>query len=263
MTTFMHAVAPPSGELLTLEPSPRWVRAFFGGEAVADSRRAALLTGLGHGIPVYYFPRGDVRTDLLVAAGRAIEPATGDTVETFTLRAGGREVEGAAWAHPEAESSERPDLSGYIAFDWPALDAWFEEDEEVFVHARDPYKRVDVLQSARHVQVVVGGEQVADTRRPAILFETGLPPRYYIPKLDVRMELLTPTSSRTSCPYKGDACYWAVTAGGRTHDDLVWSYAHPLPEVAKIANLLCFYQERVDSIVVDGEEQPRPHTHWS
>jgi uncharacterized protein (DUF427 family) len=263
MTTFMHAVAPPSRELLVLEPSPRWIRGIFGGETVADSRRAAILTGRGHGIPVYYFPRDDVRTDLLVVDGQTTEPATGDAVKTFTVRAGGREAKGAAWSHPPADDSERPDLSGYIAFDWPALDAWFEEDEEVFVHARDPYKRIDVLQSARHVQVVVGGEQVADTRRPAVLFETGLPPRYYIPKLDVRVDLLSPTSSQTSCPYKGDARYWSVTAGGETHEDLVWSYPFPLPEVAKIANLLCFYQERVDAVVVDGQEQPRPRTHWS
>jgi uncharacterized protein (DUF427 family) len=142
------------------------------------------------------------------------------------------------------------------------MDAWYEEDDEVFVHPRDPHHRVDVLNSSRHVKVVVEGVVVAETRRPRLLFETGLPTRYYIPKIDVRMDLLEPTDSITACPYKGRASYWSVRAGERLLEDLVWVYPAPIPECPKIENLLSFYNEKVD-IYVDGELQPRPKTHWS
>jgi uncharacterized protein (DUF427 family) len=142
------------------------------------------------------------------------------------------------------------------------MGAWYEEEEEVFVHARDPHKRVDVLASARHVQVMVAGETIAETRRPYLLFETGLPTRYYIPREDVRMDLLTPTAHTSRCPYKGIARYWSVTVGGRTVDNIVWSYPNPIPENPKIKDLLCFFNERVD-LFVDGELQPQPLTPWS
>jgi len=143
------------------------------------------------------------------------------------------------------------------------MDAWFEEDDEVFVHPRDPYHRVDVLNSSRHVKVIVGGEVVAETTRPRLLFETGLPTRYYIPKLDVRLDLLTPTNTSTRCPYKGKASYWTVNLGGKEFTDIVWGYPAPIPECPKIENLLCFYDEKVDAVYVDGELQPKPVTPWS
>jgi uncharacterized protein (DUF427 family) len=142
------------------------------------------------------------------------------------------------------------------------MDAWFEEDDEVYVHARDPYKRVDVLHSSRHVRVVVQGELVAETRRPALLFETGLPTRYYLPKADVRMDRLVPTETATRCPYKGVASYYAVRAGSTVVPDLAWCYRHPIPECSKIENLVCFFNERVD-LYVDRELQPKPRTRWS
>ncbi|MDQ3966496.1 MAG: DUF427 domain-containing protein, partial [Actinomycetota bacterium] len=141
-------------------------------------------------------------------------------------------------------------------------DAWYEEDEEVFVHPRDPYHRVDILDSSRHVRVLVNGEVVAETDRPELLFETGLPTRYYIPPEDVREELLVPSDTTTQCPYKGVASYWSVDAGGELFEDLSWYYPEPLPEAAKISGLLCFFNERVD-LEVDGEKQPRPRTRWS
>jgi uncharacterized protein (DUF427 family) len=142
------------------------------------------------------------------------------------------------------------------------MDSWFEEDDEVFVHPRDPYHRVDVLNSSRHVKVVVEGEVVAETHRPRLLFETGLPTRYYFPKLDVRLELLEPTDSVTACPYKGQARYWSVRVGDHVVKDLVWSYPTTIPECPKIENLLSFYNEKVD-LYVDGELQVRPKTPWS
>jgi uncharacterized protein (DUF427 family) len=146
---------------------------------------------------------------------------------------------------------DRGALDGHIAFFWSEMDAWFDEDEEVFVHPRDPYTRVDSVHSSRHVRVEIDVQTVAETRRPVLLFETGLPARYYIPKQDVRMDLLQPTESTSRCPYKGVARYWSATIGDRTIKDVVWSYPAPIPEIPKIENLLSFYNERVD-LYVDG-----------
>jgi len=142
------------------------------------------------------------------------------------------------------------------------IDEWYEEDEQVFVHPKDPYHRVDVLESSRHVKVEVNGEVVAETERPMILFETGLPPRYYIPPEVVREDVLAESEKTTQCPYKGVASYYSVEAGDGRVEDLVWYYPEPLPEVGKIEGLLCFFNEKVD-LEVDGEEQDRPRTQWS
>jgi uncharacterized protein (DUF427 family) len=147
-----------------------------------------------------------------------------------------------------------------LAFKWNEMDAWYEEDEEVFVHARDPYKRIDALRSSRHVRVVVGGETVADTGRPMMLFETGMPVRYYIPEEDVRMDLLEPAAAVTGCPYKGTARYWSARVRGQVFENIVWTYPDPIPECPGIKGLLCFYGERVDAVYVDGKLQPAPKT---
>jgi uncharacterized protein (DUF427 family) len=187
-------------------------------------------------------------------------PYKGDA-SYWTVRVGERVSENAVWGYQDP-IPERTDIKGYVAFYWNKMDAWFEEDEEVFVHARDPYKRVDVLLSSRHVRVVLAGETVADTHRPRLLFETSLPTRYYIPKLDVRMDLLEATDRTTRCPYKGQAVYWSVKVGDQVFEDIVWSYPTTIPECPKIADLLAFYNERAD-IYVDGELEERPKTHWS
>jgi len=151
-------------------------------------------------------------------------------------------------------------LRDLIRFDWNAMDGWFEEDEEVFVHPHDPYTRIDILHSSRPVEV--NGAKVADRQRHTLLFETRLPARYYVPKVDVRMDLLTPTDTVTGCAYKGFAQCWSVDAGGETVKDLAWSYKTPLPENIKIAGLVAFYNERTD-ITLDGERQTRPKTKFS
>jgi len=148
---------------------------------------------------------------------------------------------------------------GMVALDWKSMDKWFEEDEEVSIHARDPYTRIDILPSSRTVRIEIDGETVAESKRPRILHESGLPPRYYLPKADVRLDLMTPTSTSSGCPYKGTARYWTVTAGGGEHEDIVWGYDAPLPESAGIAGYVSFYNEKVD-IYVDGELQERPNT---
>jgi uncharacterized protein (DUF427 family) len=142
------------------------------------------------------------------------------------------------------------------------MDAWFEEDEQVFTHARDPHHRVDILRSSRHVEVVVNGVTVADSRRPTLLFETGLPTRYYLPLTDVRTELLRLSPTSSGCPYKGTASYWSLEVDGERLDDVVWTYPSPLPESTRIAGLACFYNERVE-IIVDGELEERPPSPFS
>jgi uncharacterized protein (DUF427 family) len=241
-----------------VESSQKRVRVMFGGEIVADTIRPLLVWEKPY-YPTYYFPANDVRRDLLVAAGVSERsPSRGDA-ERFSVRVADRTAEAAVGYR---ETSPIDELADTYTFDWPAMDQWFEEDEEVFVHARDPYKRIDALRSSRHVRVTLDGVELADSTRPVILFETGLPSRYYLPKADVRMDLLTPTNSETECPYKGTARYWSVVLGDQVYPDLAWGYDTPLPESAPIAGLISFYNEKVE-IVVDGVLQAQPHTVFS
>jgi uncharacterized protein (DUF427 family) len=242
------------------ERNDRRVRVFVNDQAVADSTRTIYLFESGH-LPVYYFPRSDIRFDLLEPAEHHTHcPYKGDA-SYYSVVIGHRRVENAVWAYQEPLPSI-PEIAGYAAFYWDRADAWYEEDDEVYRHPRDPYHRVDVLHSSRHVQVRVGDVIVADSRRPLLLFETGLPTRYYLPKLDVRQELLIPSVAHSRCPYKGEASYWSVDAAGTRLDDVAWGYPAPIPEASKIENLLAFYNERVD-ILVDGVLQERPATPWS
>lgn len=245
---------------LYFEDSPRWVRVELDGETIASSTRMKLLheTGL---LPVYYFPIEDVRTEFLEDGDRTTHcPFKGDA-RYWNVRVGDEVNENGAWNYPEPKDGA-PDLSGYVAFYWNAMDHWYEEDEEVFVHARDPYHRIDAIPSSRHVKVEVDGELLAETDRPVVLFETGLPPRYYIPEADVRSELLEPSDTQSECPYKGTASYSSVKSGGEDGADLVWYYPQPRPEVGKIAGHMAFFNERTD-LTVDGEVQGRPETPWS
>jgi uncharacterized protein (DUF427 family) len=252
-------VARPAGDGILFEPSGRRVRVMFGGVMIADSPKAMLMLE-NRRLAIFYFPAADVRLDLFVPTSfKSNHPGKGEAT-FYSVKVGERTAEKAAWGYLQPE---RADLKDYVAFYWDKMDAWFEEDDEVFVHPRDPYHRVDVLNSSRHVKVIVGGEVVAETTRPRLLFETGLPTRYYIPKLDVRLDLLTPTSTTTRCPYKGKAAYWSVNVKGKEFKDIVWGYPAPIPESPKIENLLCFYDEKVDAVYVDGELQPKPITPWS
>jgi uncharacterized protein (DUF427 family) len=144
-------------------------------------------------------------------------------------------------------------IAGYVSFVWKQADAWFEEEEQIFVHAINPYSRIDAIPSSRHIQVYIGGRLIAGSHRPVILYETGLTPRYYLPKEDIRFEQLEPSSKSTQCPYKGTASYWsAILEDGNTAKDIVWNYAEAHPEVHEIAGRLSFYNEEVDAIYVDG-----------
>jgi uncharacterized protein (DUF427 family) len=247
-----------AGERIRIEPSTKRVRAYLGGEVVVDSIRPMLVWEIPY-YPAYYFPVDDVRTELLHAdGGVAHSPRRGDG-RTYTVKAGAKEATEAAVRFEDSPVDELRDL---IRLEWDAMDAWFEEDEEVFTHPRDPYTRVDILPSSRHVRVAVDGVTVAESTSPRLLFETGLPVRYYLPKTHVRMDLLEHTDTTSYCPYKGTAEWWSVRDGDNVHEDLAWSYRTPLPESQKVAGLVAFYNEKVD-IYVDGVLQDRPRTKFS
>ena len=251
---------PPTDAVVRVEPTLKRVRARLGGETVVDSRRALILFEKGH-LPVYYFPLDDVRDDRLEPSDKHTTCPRKGEASYYSIRVGDRLAQDAVWRYPEPIEG-CPDISEHVAIYWDAMDSWWEEDDQVFRHARDPYHRVDVLRSSRHVRVEVDGETLAETHRPLLLIETGLPPRWYVPRADVRLDLLRPTQTRTTCPYKGEASYFSALVGDTEHRNLAWSYEAPIPECPKIEQAICFFNERVD-LVVDGERHERPRTQWS
>ena len=233
------------------------MRAYVAGVAIVDSTRVRLVWE-NPSYPIYYFPLDDVRLDLLRATGEIRRsPSRGDA-QLFDVVVGEHVAPSAAYRHADSPLEELREL---IAFTWGAMD-WFEEDEEVHVHPRSPYTRVDILPSSRNVRIEIDGMTVAQSDHPTLLFETGVPTRYYFAKPDVRLDLLVPTDSSTACPYKGTARYWSVVIGDQLYADYAWAYDYPLPESIRIAGLICFYNERVD-VVVDGEHLERPKTKFS
>ena len=249
---------------LIAAPEPRWItspkrlRVFFGGAPVVDSTRANLFRGGGP--PVYYFSKDDVQQGALAATARTETNARG-TMALFDVRVGERIAEGAAWEYTEP-ADDVPFLAGMLAFRWNAMDAWYEEEEEVFVHAKDPFKRIETLRSNRRVEVYAAGGKVADSSSSVVLIEPGHPLRYYLPKMDVRMDLLRPTPTESRCPYKGKANYYSVETESGLLEDAAWCYKYPTTETAAVAGMVCFFNERVDAISVDGEELEKPVTNW-
>jgi uncharacterized protein (DUF427 family) len=231
---------------------------YSGGEVIADSQNVKLVWEKPY-YPVYYFPPDDVRTDRLVSTGGSKRSPSRGEAAIYDVKTARGTAEGAAlhYAGSPIES-----IDGHYAFVWDAMDEWFEEDEQVFVHARDPYTRIDILQSSRHIEVFVNDVKVADSVRPRILFETGLPARYYLPKTDVRMDLLEATDLTTECPYKGTASYYSVNTGDTVAENVVWWYPAPVAESAEIAGMVSFYNEKVD-VKVDGELEAKPKTVFS
>jgi uncharacterized protein (DUF427 family) len=240
-----------------VEHGAKRVRAYLSGRLVADTQRPVLVWEIPY-YPAYYVPLADVVADLEPTGKTEHSPSRGEA-QVFNVRVAGATAESAAKRYPDSPIESLRDL---VRFDWAAMDEWLEEDEPVYTHPRDPYTRVDILASSRHVRVEVDGVTVADSVRPRILFETGLPPRYYLPLSDLRTELLRPSDTQTHCPYKGTAGYWSVDTGQGVHEDLAWIYRAPLPESQKIAGLACFYNEKVD-LYVDGELQQRPRSPFS
>ena len=240
-----------------VEPVPRRIRAFLGGEKVLDTTRA-LYVWEWPNYPQYYIPLDDVRRDLLVSEGHTQQTGRG-LVELAGLRVG--DLHRPRAARVLAESSIGG-LSGTVRFDWAAMDAWYEEDEQVFVHPRSPYTRVDALRSSRPVRVELDGVVLADAGSAVLVFETGLPTRYYLSRTDVDFAHLIPSATVTACPYKGTTSgYWSVRAGGTVHADLAWSYDFPTRQLLPIAGMIAFYNEKVDTIL-DGQRLDRPQTHF-
>ena len=231
----------------------------FDGIRVADSERTMLLRQHGF-LPVYYFPEDDVRTDFLVATDYTTTSPYKGTASYWHLNTGARVARFAVWRYLRPREGS-PDTSGHYGFDWHSMDAWWEENDRIHVHARDPFLRVDAVRSARSVRVEIAGHTVAETDRPVLLFETGLVTRYYIPEGDVQFRLFEPSTTYTLCPYKGRARYRHLLIDGRCYRDATWQYVRPLPAVAAIAEHLAFWNERADTtIFVDGEPLPRRGT---
>jgi uncharacterized protein (DUF427 family) len=240
-----------------VEQGQKRIRVYLQGELVADTRKPFLVWEKPY-YPTYYLPESDVRASLIPASETSHSPSRGDG-EVLHVKVATATAERAALRYPDSPLEQ---LRGLVRFDWDAMSEWLEEDEPVYTHPRDPYHRVDILASSRHVRVELDGVTVAESRQPRILFETGLPARHYLPLTDVRMDLLRPSATVTHCPYKGAAGYWSVDTGQRVHTDVVWIYRAPLPESQKIAGLACFYDEKAD-VYLDGEPQAKPRTIFS
>ena len=240
-----------------VEPVPRRIRAYLAGVLVVDTVRASYVWEWVN-YPQYYIPADDVLAGALVDEG-VVKQSRRGAVRMQGVRAG---EEHRAKGARLVTDSPIPELNGTVRFDWAALDSWFEEDEQVFVHPRNPYVRVDALRSRRPVRIELDRLVLAESASPVMVFETGLPTRYYVPRTDVAFEHLTPSATVTECPYKGTTtAYWSVVAGGTVRTDLAWSYDFPTRQLSPVAGLVAFYNEKVD-IGLDGVRLPRPETHF-
>jgi len=246
------------GYVVFMMPSPKRLRVKVGDITVADTIDALVMQESDH-LPVYYFPIKDVGEEYLMLSSTKTESPFKGTATHYSLNTGITLVEDAGWRYLDPVEG-CPPIADYMAFYWNKMNHWYEEDEEIFVHARDPYRRVDCLPSSRHVQVVVDGEIVADSRRGTFLFETGMPTRFYLPIADTRLDLLSASRYISRCPYKGISSYYHLTVNDKRHENMVWYYPDPVHEAEKIKGLVCFYNEFVDRLLVDGIEQPRPVT---
>jgi uncharacterized protein (DUF427 family) len=248
----------PLVEANHVEPVPRRIRAYLGGQAVVDTTRA-MYVWEWPGFPQYYIPLADVLDGVLVDEGTTEQTPRGD-VRLHALRLGAFERSHAAQVLGAAKVDG---LDETVRFEWSAVDAWFEEDEQVFVHPRNPYTRVDSLRSTRTVRVESHGVVLAESSSPVFCFETGLPTRYYLNRTDVDFTKLVPSDTVTACPYKGTTSgYWSALVDGRSHPDVAWTYDFPTRDLLPIAGLVAFYNEKLD-IFVDGVALERPRTHFS
>ncbi len=254
MDWFPRALAPVDH----VEPVARRVRAVLDGEVVLDTTRALYLWEWQF-YPQFLIPAADVQPEMLIEEGDPHRLSRGQVVRVG-LRTSHGEKPGAGRRYVE---SAIPGLAGTIRFDWSALDAWFEEEQQVFVHPRNPYVRVDALRSSRTVRVELDGILLAESDATVMVFETGLPTRYYFDRSAVDFSHLRPSATVTDCPYKGRTdAYWSALTARAEKTDVAWSYDFPTRELAPIAGLVAFYNEKVD-IEVDGVPQERPTTKFS
>jgi uncharacterized protein (DUF427 family) len=244
--------------VLHVEPVARRIRATLGGVIVFDTTQAIYVWEAPY-YPQYYIPRADVNEELLVDEDHSHKLRLG-SAQRYGLRTDELFRPAAAKLYT---ASDLEQVVGKLRFEWDALDHWFEEDEEVFVHPRSPYTRVDALRSTRRVRVEVEGLLLAESASPVMVFETGLPTRYYLNRTEINFEHLEPSETVTACPYKGRTSgYWSVRVGDTLHTDLAWAYDFPTRQLAAIAGLIAFYNERVDTFL-DGVALERPTTKFS
>jgi uncharacterized protein (DUF427 family) len=252
--------APPPGRAMYIEPIGKRVRVMLADQTIADSSHTLLLSESGIQ-PIYYFPRADVRSEVLEPSDRHTRCPKKGQASYHTVRVGDRVEEAAAWYYPEP-LAEAEAIKDHIAFYFHRMDHWFEEDTEIFGHAKDIYHRIDVYPSSRHVRVSLDGEVLAESTQAMALFESNLPPRWYLPREDVSAKLV-PSETVTVCSYKGKASYYSVELpNGELVSDLVWYYTEPFHDGAAVKDLLCFFNEQVD-LEIDGEWHGRPQTAWS
>ncbi|MCQ4079045.1 DUF427 domain-containing protein [Streptomyces sp. RB6PN25] len=236
-----------------VEPVPRRIRGFAADRLVFDTVRARYVW-LWPGYPQYCIPRKDIVDGALLDEGRTLALRVG-RARRHTLQLDSVSRPGAAWEWGDDAPS---DIVGCVSFRWEAIDAWFEEDEQVFVHPRNPYTRVDALRSGRSVRVMLDGAVLADAPSSVTVLETGLPTRYYLDRVHLDWTRMQPTDSVTSCPYKGKTSgYWSVRTDKATYPDLAWAYDFPTRQVSPIAGLVAFYNENADHYL-DGRLLPRP-----
>ena len=233
-----------------IEAGAKRVRAYLEGHLVADTLRPLYVWEIPY-YPAYYLPRADVTATLVDTGEVKRSPSRGDG-HRHDVRVEGAVAAGAALTFPDSPFDE---LRDHVRLDWDAMTSWFEEDEEVFTHPRSPYSRIDILPSSRHVVVTAGDTVLADTTKAHVLHETGLPPRWYVPQVDVRMDRLVLSDTVTHCPYKGTTVHYSLRDGTA---DVAWSYPTPLPESLRIAGLLAFYDDRVTVTVDDAPLAPAP-----
>jgi len=238
-----------------VEPAPRRVRGYAAGALIFDTTAARYVWEVPY-YPHYYIPLSDVNVALLTDENHSQRVQFGPS-KLFSISAVRTDQPTVRVFDADADGP----VAGLVRFEWSSVE-WFEEDEPIVGHPRNPYARVDALRSHRHVRVELGGTLLAETRSPVLLFETGLPTRYYIDRTDVFFEHLVPSDTQTLCPYKGTTSgYWSVRLGDDVHQDLAWTYDYPLPAVAPIAGLVAFYNEKVD-ISVDDVSLQQPSTHF-
>jgi uncharacterized protein (DUF427 family) len=278
MSTLLRTALTSALPTLRHEPSAKRIRAVLGGRTVLDSTLAVQVWEPRRIVSVWAVPETDLDAVVTPADGTSADaggagyamPQISDRpvldpsipFEVHTAEGGPVNLTiGETTLPGRGFRPSDPDLSGYVLIDFGAFDEWWEEDVRNLGHPRDPFHRIDVLPSSRTVRLELDGELLAESSRPMLLFEAMLPTRYYLPWEDVRAKL-TPTSSTSTCAYKGFASYYSVAVNGETVPDLAWSYASPLPEAAAVTGLIAFFDERVD-VILDGVPLERPITPWS
>jgi uncharacterized protein (DUF427 family) len=250
--TFITATPMPE-RVLYLEPLRRRMNVRFGGSEIARSDGALILFEPAR-YPVAYFPTGDIENDVLRPANReSVHADLGKTKWFDVVGGNGQIAKRGAWQHVDPPPQANA-LRDTVAFAWRAMDAFYEEDDRILGHAADPYHRIDIRRTSRHLLVRDGDQIVADTHAPLVLYESGFAPRWYVPRADVVDDALEPVEGQTFCPYKGLASYYNV-GEART---AAWSYRAPFEEVEPIADLISFYPEKL-TITIDGEKlEPAP-----